>query len=82
MNQEKENMWKGYVFLSIATKFGDRYSNKLMGTATKTEIDAGEIASTKIVQKTPEERGDFWNKIADKVISVNKSKSKEMKHMK
>ena len=59
MKQEKENMWKGYVFLSLETKFEDKYSNKLMGTATKTEIDAGKIASSKIFQKTAEERGDF-----------------------
>ena len=52
-------MWKGYVFLSLETKFGDKYSKKLMGTATKTEIDAGKIASSKIFQKTAEERGDF-----------------------
>ena len=31
---------QGYGFLSFARKYGDKYSKKLMDTATKTEIDA------------------------------------------
>ena len=31
---------KGYRFLSFAKKFGDKYGNKLIDTATKTGIDA------------------------------------------
>ena len=34
---------EGYGFLSFARKFGDKYSKKLMNTATKTEMDAKEL---------------------------------------
>ena len=42
---------KGYGFLSFAKNFGNKYGKKLMGTATKTGIDAVKIASKRIVQK-------------------------------
>ena len=35
---------KEYGFLSFARKFGDKYSKKLMDTATKTGIDAAKTA--------------------------------------
>ena len=31
---------QGYVFLSFARKFGDKYGKKLMDTATRTGINA------------------------------------------
>ena len=53
---------------------------KLMNTAAKTGIDAAKTASKKVVQKTAEGTGDLIkNKIADKVTSVGKIKSKEKK---
>ena len=42
---------EGYGFLSFARKFGDKYGKKLMGTATKTGINAAKTASKRIVQK-------------------------------
>ena len=50
---------KGYGFLSFAKKFGNKYGKKLMDTikinsCTKTGMDAAEIASKKVVQKTAE----------------------------
>ena len=42
---------KGYGFLSFARKFGDKYDNKLMNTATKIKIDAEKTASKRIVKK-------------------------------
>ena len=36
---------KGYGFLSFARKFGNKYGKKLMGTATKTGMDAAKTAS-------------------------------------
>ena len=69
---------EGYGFLSIATKFGDKYGKKLMNIVTKTRIDAANTASKKVVQKTAEVTGDLTgNKIADKITSVGKTKSKE-----
>ena len=50
-----------------------------MYIATKIEIDdAAKIASIQVVQKTAEATGDFiGNKIADKITSLGKTKSKE-----
>ena len=69
---------KGYGFLSFTRKFGDRYGKRLMNTATKTGIDAAKTASKRVVQKTAEVTGDFiGNKRADKITSLDKTKSKE-----
>ena len=69
---------KGYGFLSFARKFGDKYGRKLMDTATKTGIDETKIASKRVVQKSVDATGDLTgNKIADKITSVRKTKSKE-----
>ena len=69
---------KGYVFLSFAKKFDDKYGKKLLDTATKTGIDAAKAASKRVVQKTAEATGDLiGNKIADKITSIGKSKEKE-----
>ena len=71
---------KGYSFLPFAKTFGDRYGKKLMNTATKTGIDAAKTASKRVLQNTAEATGDLIeNKIADKITSVGKTKSKEKK---
>ena len=58
-------------------KFGDKYGKTLMDTATKTGIDEAETASKRVVQKTSEATGDLiGNKIADKITSLGKTKSK------
>ena len=63
--------------MSFAKKFGDKYGEKLMYIATKID-DAAKIASIQVVQKTAEATGDFiGNKIADKITSLGKAKSKE-----
>ena len=64
--------------MSFARKFGDKYGKKLMDTTTKTWIDAAKTASKRVVQKTAEARGDLiGNEIADDIISLGKTKSKE-----
>ena len=69
---------QGYGFLSFARKFGDKYSKKLMDTATKSGIDAAKTASKRVVQKPAEATGDLiGNKIADKITSIGKPKEKE-----
>ena len=50
---------KRHGFLSFATRFGDKYSKKLMDTATKTGIDAVKTASKRAVQKTAKAIGDL-----------------------
>ena len=69
---------KGYSFLSVARKFGDKYGKKLMDPAAKTVIDAAKAVSKRVVQKTAEATGVLiGNKIADKINSIGKSKEKE-----
>ena len=69
---------KGHGFLSFAIKFGDKYGKKLMDTATKTRIDAAKTNSKWVVQKTAEATKDLiGNKIADKITSQGKIKSKK-----
>ena len=71
---------KGCGFLSFARKLGDKCGKKLMDTATKIGIDAAKTASKRVVQKTAEATVDLiGNKIADKITSVGKSKSKQKK---
>ena len=69
---------EGYSFLSFARKFGNKYGKNLIDTATKTGIDAAKTASKQVVKKTAEAAGDLiWNKTADKITSVRKTRSKE-----
>ena len=69
---------KGYGFLSFAGIFGDKFGKKLMDNAAKTGIDAAKTASKRVVQKTAEATRDLiGNKIADEIISIGKTKSKE-----
>ena len=66
--------------MSFARKLGNRYSKKLIDTATKTGIDAAKTASKRVVQKTVEATGDLiGNKIADKITSIDKTKEKTNK---
>ena len=68
---------KGYGFSSFARKFGDKYGKKLMDTATKTGMDVAKTASKRVVLKTAEATSDLIrNKIADKITSLSKTKSK------
>ena len=66
------------AFCHLLEKISGKYGKKLMDTATKTGIDARKTASKIVVQKTAEATGDLiGNKIADKITSVGKTKSKE-----
>ena len=68
---------KGYVFLSFAKNFHNKYGKKLTDTATKTGMDAAKVPSKRVVQKTAEATGDLiGNKIADKITSIGKPKEK------
>ena len=73
-----ENTLKGFGFLLFTRKFGGKYGKKLMDTTTKKEINTAKTASKRVVQKTAEATGDMIrNKIADKITSLGKTKSKE-----
>ena len=71
---------KGYGFLSFARKIGNKDGKKLIGTATKTGMDAAKTASKRVVRKAAEATRDLiGNKIADRVASLGKTKNKEKK---
>ena len=80
---------KGYGFLSFARNFGDKYSKsmissknvkKLMDGATRTSKDFAKIVGKKVIHKTAEASGDLvCNKIADKITSMSKPRSKKEK---
>ena len=63
--------------MSFAKRFGDKYGQALMDTATRTGIDAAKTASKRVFQKTAVDTGDLIrNKMADKITSLDKTKSK------
>ena len=71
---------KGNSFLSIAKKCGDKYGKKLMDTAKKTNRNR----CCKNFKKSSSENCRSYrrfdrNKIADKITSLGKTKSKEKK---
>ena len=71
-------MMQDIAFCRFQKIFGDKYGKKLMDAATKTGIDAAKTASQRVVQKKAEATGDLTgNKIADKITSAGKTKSKE-----
>ena len=68
---------RGYVFLSFARKFGNKYGKKLMDTAKKLEWMLQKQHLKGVVQKTAEASEDLiGNKIADKVTLIGKPKEK------
>ena len=80
---------KGYGFLSFARNFGDEYGKsiinsknvkKLMDGATKTSKEFAKLTGKKIIHKSAEATGDLvGNKIADKITSIGKPRSKKEK---
>ena len=63
--------------MSFSRRFGYKLGKKIMDTETKTAI-AAKTTSKRVVQKTKEATGDLIrNKIADKITSLGKTKSKE-----
>ena len=69
---------EGYDFLPFPRNVGDKYSKKLIDTATKTGTDSAKAASKRVVQKAGEATENLtWNKIADKTTSAGRTKSKE-----
>ena len=60
---------KGYRFLSFERNSCVKYGEKLIGTATKADLDAAETASTKIVHKTARATRELIkNSIVDKIV--------------
>ena len=58
-------------FFLFDKNFGNKYSKKLMDTATESGIDAAKTASKRVVQKTAEATRDLiGNKIADQITSI------------
>ena len=73
----KKTCWRLWCFV-ICKKFEDKYGRKLVDTVTKTGIDAAKTASKRVVQKVAEATRDLIkSKIADKITSAGKTKSKK-----
>ena len=74
---------KKYGFLSFLKTFGYKYGKKSVDAEKKKKkkkkvIDAAKSTSKRAIQKSAEATRDLsWNKIADKITSVAKSKEKE-----
>ena len=56
---------QGYGFLSFARKFGDKYSKKLMNTATKVGISK---YSKKIIDKTKKQGSEFSKTAGKRIV--------------
>ena len=64
--------------MSFARNLGDKNGKKLMDTSTRRGTDIEKAASKWVIQKTAEAVGDLiGNKIANKITSLGKTKSKE-----
>ena len=71
---------KGYGFLSFARNLGDKYGKKLVDGGTKISKNFAKTAGKKVIHKTAEATGDLvGNKIADKITSMGKPRSKKEK---
>ena len=75
---------KEYGFLSFAKTMGknlsNKYGQKLLDSAKQSIADAIKPASKRAIQKTAESIGNLiCNKIADKITSVSKKSSVELR---
>ena len=75
---------KEYGFLSFAKTMGknlsNKYGQKLLDSAKQSIADAIKTASKRTIQKTAESIGNLiCNKIADKITSVSKKSSVELR---
>ena len=75
---------KEYGFLSFAKTMGknlsNKYGQKLLDSAKQSIADAIKTASKRAIQKTAESIGNLiCNKIADKITSVSKKSSVELR---
>ena len=78
---------KGYGFLLFAKNIGknlsNKYGQKLLDSAKKSKIDAIKTGSKRVIQTPAEATGDLIaNKIADKITSVLKKSSAELRSTK
>ena len=71
---------KGYGFISFAKNLGNKYGKNLIDNAAKTGKDFAKTAGKRVVKKSSEATGDLiGNKIADKITSMGKPRSKKQK---
>ena len=69
---------EGYGFFSFPRKIGNKCGKRLMDTVTNIGINAAKTDSKRVVLKIVEATGDVTgNKIADKITSLGKTKSKK-----
>ena len=69
---------ESYGCLLFSRKFGDKCGKNLVDTARKTGMDTAKTASKRVAYKTTEATADLnGNKVADKITSSGKTKSKQ-----
>ena len=69
-----------YTVIKTGKDFNSKYDKKLTDTATKAGKDLATTAGKKIIHKSAEATGDLiGNKIADKITSLGKPRSKKEK---
>ena len=63
----------------VSKNLSNKYSQKFLDTANKSNMDVIKTASKRAIQKTAEAKGDLiGNKIADKITSVSKNSTKKI----
>ena len=82
MSYSIEPRERRFGFLSFAKNIGrnlsNKYGQKLVDSAKKSETDAFKIASKRAIQKTAEATGDLvGNTIANKITSISKKTASE-----
>ena len=68
---------KGYDFLSFARKFGDKYGKKINGYCNENRDRCSKNCFKKSSSKNCRSYRFDWEKIADKITPLGKTKSKE-----
>ena len=65
----------------MGRSLSDKYGQKHLASAKKSATDAIKTSWKRVIQKTAEATGDLvGNKIADKIISVSKKSTKELRN--
>ena len=69
----------GYHEIKVAKNLSNKYIEKLLDIAEKSETDAIKATSKREIQKTSEATGDLiGNKTADKITNISKNFSREL----
>ena len=81
----RRNYVKEYGFLSFARNLSNKYGEKLLNTATKTEIDTAKTAFKKAVHKTSAAKAELLGyRVTSKIVepkSVREANSRNVEEI-